>query len=64
MADPHPNAASGYDWSVFATAELEALWRSHLEMADENDEDGGHVGISRHHRRQARVIGEEMNRRG
>ena len=43
--------------------QLEERWRVLLDMADENDDDGGHVGISRYHREQSRLIGEEIRKR-
>ena len=39
---------------------LEAEWRRLLDWADENDDHGGHVGISRYYRRRAREIAETL----
>ena len=50
-------------YTILSDKALDALWREHLDAADDNDDFGGHVGISRYHRMRARTIGDEMNRR-
>jgi hypothetical protein len=49
--------------STFSDADLAVRWREHLDAADDNDDYGGHVGISRYHRAEARAIGDEQRRR-
>lgn len=42
---------------------LERKWRELLDWADENDEDGGHIGFSRYYRESAYAILDEIKAR-
>lgn len=43
--------------------ELEERWRKLLDWADENDDNGGHVGFSKYYRESAYAIEKELKRR-
>lgn len=58
-----PHGIGGLPFATLTDADLDARWREHLDAADDNDDYGGHVGISRYHREQARALGDEKNRR-
>lgn len=51
------------NWCKRSTADLETEWRKCLDYADENDDEGGHVGWSRYYREQSYAIEAELRRR-
>ena len=46
---------------VGARGDIESEWKHHLDIADQDDDDGAHVGLARFHRTIASGLGDALN---